>query len=401
MRVAIVCSCAEAGRNGVGDYSVRLASALVAAGHAALVVAERDTAQSGNAPSMELRENIRIIRLPGSASNEQRAGWLDAELLAFEPDWVLLQFVSWGMANRGVLDPVPRALLGVLARWRLAVYFHELWLGLECGASLRHRWWGRAQRRSILRFLQLAKPALTLTSNAAYGAVLDRFGWKSGIMPLHGNIPVCSDARADALGLLKRSRGWVPWNSRREVLMLTVFGAVFPAWNPEPALQWLCAEARRRSQRVLLVSVGRPSEQGTVVLERLARRVDGTFSFVALGEASPRIISGLLQETDVGMPTTDWLLLDKSSAAAAMREHGLPILIVRNRQRFRDLPGFSVTHGPAVFCFDPAAPPDFDKLVNARQPVEDALPALSRQLIALLERAPLRTQAPEEPAISA
>jgi hypothetical protein len=100
---------------------------------------------------------------------------------------------------------------------------------------------------------------------------------------------------------------------------------------------------------------------------------------------TPRIVSGLLQAADIGMPTTDWLLLGKSGAAAAMREHGLPLLMVRNTQRLR-IPEITVVHAPPVFRFDPE-PPDFNALVNARRPAEDSLPALSAQLVAMLENA--------------
>jgi len=169
--------------------------------------------------------------------------------------------------------------------------------------------------------------------------------------------------------------------------VLAIFGTVFPTWNPDTALHWFLAEARRRGRRVLVVSIGRPSEAGEALLARLAQRGGSDLSFCQLGEASPRLVSGLLQEADVGLPSTDWMLLGKSGVAAAMLEHGLPMLVVRNSQAFRDLPGFSVSHSPCVFRFDATAPPDFDSLVSTRQPAPDTLPRIIRELVALLERA--------------
>ncbi len=387
MKIAILCSRAEAGRDGVGDYSVRLAAGLSAVGHEALVLAERDTTLAAHAQTVETREGIRVVRLPASASDTQRGEWLAAELNAFSPDWVIVQFVCWGLADRGILDPPPTALIAALSRWRVAVYCHELWLGLDRGATMRHRLWGWRQRRSILRFLALARPALVLTSNPAYGAILERFGLRAQIVPLHGNIPVSGAAADEARQLIVKRLGRVPWSERREVLMLAVFGSVFPAWNPRPALSWLRTEAERRGQRVLLVSIGRPSQVGEALLAQLAAEEGPSLACVALGEAEPRMVSGLLQEADIGLPSTDWLLLGKSGAAAAMQEHGLPILIVRNEQTFRDLPGFSVTHPASVFRFDPAAPPDYDSLVRARRPAGDSLPSITRNLVNLLERA--------------
>jgi hypothetical protein len=69
-----------------------------------------------------------------------------------------------------------------------------------------------------------------------------------------------------------------------------------------------------------------------------------------------------------------------------MLEHGLPMLVARHRQAFRDLPGLSVSHPPSVFRFDASAPPDFDVLVTSRQPARDTLPQAARELVNLLER---------------
>ncbi len=387
VKIAIICSRAEAGRDGVGDYSVRLAAGFEACGHNTLVLAERDMMLAASTPTIETRDNIRVVRLPASAADSQRGEWLAAQLDAFAPDWVILQFVCWGLADRGILAPPPTSLLAALSRWRVAIYCHELWLGLDRGATMRHRLWGWRQRRSILRFLALARPALVLTSNPAYCAILERFGWRARILPLHGNIPVSDGAADEARQLIRQRLGRIPWRERREVLLLAVFGSVLPAWNPRPALSWLRTEAERRGQRVLLASIGRPSQVGEALLAGLAIDAGPSLACVALGEAAPRMVSGLLQEADIGLPSTDWLLLGKSGGAAAMQEHGLPILVVRNEQSFRDLPGFSVTHPDSVFRFDPAAPPDYDSLVRARRPAGDPLPSLTRDLVNLLERA--------------
>jgi len=387
MRVAIVCSGAEPGRDGVGDYSMRLASGLIACGNEALVIAHRDTALSAHVPSFDMRADVRVARFPASASDDERGQWLAAALADFSPDWVIFQFVCWGVADRGVLNPVPAALMAALSGRRVALYFHELWLGLDHGASLRHRWWGRRQRESILRFLSVLQPAVVLTSNPVYSAILQRFGWAAQVLPLLSNIPVCVGAASEVPQLLQQKCGGPPWGARHEVVMLAAFGTVLPAWNPEAALGWLRAEAQRRGRRVLFVSVGRASSQGEAWLARLARLGGPDLSFLLLGETSPKHVSGILQEADVGLPSTDWMLLGKSGAAAAMREHGLPMLVVRNEQRFRDLPGFSVSHSPSIVRFDAGAPPDFDSLVRTRQPARDTLPEAAGQLLTILERA--------------
>jgi hypothetical protein len=388
MNIAIICSSTEPGRDGVGDYSVRLGSALAALGHRVLVIAERDPAVSAAHPVNGEREGVAVLRLPASSSSEQRARALADALDGFAADWVILQFVCWGFADHGVLDPPLSALTAALSGRRIAVYCHELWLGLERGASLRHRLWGRRQRTSILRFLSQLRPALVMTSNAVYGNVLQRFGWSARIVPLFSNITFHPEGGAEFLSLLGERAGRPLFSSRSETVMVAVFGSVDPQWQPQAALHWIGTEARRRNRRVLLVIAGRRSPRDEKLVQRLAREVDSFATVLVLGEVSPDVVSGMLQEADIGLPSCDWLRLGKSGVAAAMTAHGLPMLVVRNGVSYRDLPELAVSHASSVFRFDAGHPPDFDRLAMARTRARDTVSEIARQIEAALEDAP-------------
>ena len=387
MNIAILCACAEPGRDGVGDYSARLAAALVALGHRALLIAERDFAVADAQIVNIERDGVPVLRLSARLPADQRGIALGAALGDFAPDWVILQFVCWGLADRGVLDPLPTALIDALAGRRVAVYCHELWLGLERGAPLRHRLWGWRQRRSILRFFSRLQPMLVMTSNAAYRGVLERFGWNARIVPLFSNIPFHVGARARFLSLLEQRAGRPPWNARTDVVMVAVFGSIYPEWQPQPALQWIGNEARRRNRGVLLVIAGRLSARGEALIGQLAREAGVAMTIQVLGEVAPDIVSGLLQEADIGLPSSDWLLLGKSGVVAAMTAHGLPMLVIRHGVSFRDLPHLAVTHAPPIFRFDIESPPsDFDRLLAPAR-AADTLPEITRQLVGALEDA--------------
>ena len=383
----MICSSAEPGRDGVGDYSVRLGSALVAQGHRVLLIAERDFAVTAAYPVAVEREGIPVLRLPGSLPDEQRARALREALEDFAPDWVIVQFVCWGFANHGVLDPPLAALVAALSGRRIALYCHELWLGLERGASVRHRLWGWRQRRAMLRFFSDLRPARVMTSNPVYRNVLAQFGWDANVVPLFSNVPLCVEGGPRFLSLLEERAGRRLWNSRSEVVMLAVFGSADPEWQPQAALRWIDAEARRRNRRVLLVIAGRRSPRDEALMTRLAGEVASSVTVLTIGEIPPEVVSGLLQEADIGLPTGDWLRLGKSGVAAAMSAHGLPMLVVRNDTSYRDLPGFTLSHGPVVFRFDADAPPDFDRLVTARTRAVDTLPEITRQLVGALKDA--------------
>jgi glycosyl transferase family 4 len=401
MKVAIICSGAEPGRDGVGDYSVRLGAALVAQGHRVLIIAERDFAVSAAHPVNGEREGVPVLRLPASVSSEHRARALADALDRFAADWVIVQFVCWGFADHGVLDPPLSALTAVLSGRRLAIYCHELWLGLERGASLRHRLWGRRQRKSILRFLSGLQPTLVMTSNTVYADVLRHFGWCSRMVPLFSNIPYHPEGGAKFLSLLAERAGQPLWSARSEIVMVAVFGSLdHPRWHPQAALRWVSTEAQRRNRKVLLVVVGRRSPRDERFAQRLASEVGSFARALVLGEVTPEVVSGMLQEADIGLPACDWLRLGKSGVAAAMTAHGLPMLVVRNDESYRDLPGLAVTHAPSVFRFDAAATPDFDRIAMARTRAADTLPDITRQLLAALEDVNLSHSAGTVPRLS-
>ena len=50
--------------------------------------------------------------------------------------------------------------------------------------------------------------------------------------------------------------------------------------------------------------------------------------FITLGVQPPRILSQVFQLLDLGLPSASWRLLAKSSAAASMLDHGLPLVVL-------------------------------------------------------------------------
>src|SRR5215468_1192322 len=96
----IACGGLQAGEDGVGDYSQRLAEALRDLGHACLVLALNDRTIDREV-AVTCESSIQLIRLPeslGLAAKSRRARSIVA---AWNPDWVSLQFVSYGFARRG------------------------------------------------------------------------------------------------------------------------------------------------------------------------------------------------------------------------------------------------------------------------------------------------------------
>ena len=130
MKTAFLCSSLERGRDGVGDYTRRLASELIRQGHPSIAISLNDTHISD--PVFELQKiegnSVSVLRLPGTMPWQERAStarkWLDA----FNPDWVSLQFVPFGFHPKGLPFGLSRHLKSIIGLRPLHWMFHELWV---------------------------------------------------------------------------------------------------------------------------------------------------------------------------------------------------------------------------------------------------------------------------------
>lgn len=385
-RVALVCATAEPGRDGVGDYAARVAAELAARGIGVCVIAVRDALLGEAVPTRAINDGVEMIRLPASAGDERCAGWLESLLDAFAPDCVYLQMVCWGFAPRGILRPTPAALAAVLQRYKLIVNAHELWLGLEDGASIKHRVWGHLQREGLLRFFAAIRPARIVTSTQGYAAVLRRHGWQPALLAIPSNILV---APADAAGVWAEIAPGLddPSGPRSGYFVAVTFATVVPEWQPLEALRWLSAQASLQGRRLLLVAVGRTHEAGQRRLDELRRALGSSAAVIVLGARPANFISALLREADIGLPSTPPAFIAKSGAAAAMRTHGLPMLLMDRGVRLRGVAPAREGSSSGSTLFDPANPPDLASMLASKRPPRDDLGDIVDELLALVDEA--------------
>jgi hypothetical protein len=281
MKIMFLCGSLEPGRDGVGDYTRRLAGECARRGHACTVIALHD-------PHVRRRTGgcagaVRFLRLPASADWAGRVGRVLQEQRDGAPDWVSWQFVAYGLDPRGL---VPSALLDCapeLRGPRCHVMMHELWIGLEAGSGWRARATGWRQRRRVVRLLERLRPDCLQTSNQAYRQALGGAGFAAGVLGLFGNVPV-ADRAAGGADVLAR---WLPaagGPGGAAPLVALAFGTLHPQWRPEATVDWLKATARRHGRTPALLAVGRLGPQAGAAL-------DIRFGAAALGRLRHRAAS--------------------------------------------------------------------------------------------------------------
>ena len=333
MKIAFVTSSAEAGKDGMGDYTLSLAAALQSLGHSVLVIGLNDRwiEEGSAAATRDNADGVALERLASTIPFPDRIDRACARLTDFRPDWASFQMSCYAYHPKGILFGVNRhlrRLAEACENWQ--VMFQELWIAFQKDASLKNRIVGTLQRRSIKGGVCALRPKLLQTSTPLFRAMLRTIGIEASVLPLAGSIPVNPDAGVDwFLEALGKPGSPVAAEKRKEHLAGGFFGAIYPNWEPEPFFSSLRKVASKTGQKVTIFAAGRMGGGGEVIWDRLAPAYPD-FRFHKLGELSFDRVSQYLRNLDFGIAATPWLAIGKSSATAAMLDHGIPVLVTRN-----------------------------------------------------------------------
>jgi hypothetical protein len=332
----LVCSALEAGRDGVGDYCRVLAGEFEKLGHPSVALGLNDRFVERAALAENSSDRRRFVRLPASVPASERYAQAARVIEDWRPDWLSLNFVSYGFQKRGMPVHELWRLPQLFADRKLAVMLHELWVGLDDDHSPKNRFlYGPVQRRLLFALLRRLKPARLQTTNASYREVLARHRLDAEVVPIFGNVPVGAETAETWLydGLAQQG-ALGPGFDRSRCWLFGMFGLIDPSWPAIAIFSRLAEIARRADRRIIIVSIGNAGEGAASLFERAKTALPG-LSFALLGRRPAEQISQFLNTMDFGLSSYPYALLGKSGAVAAMLEHGLPVIVSRGH---RDVP---------------------------------------------------------------
>lgn len=327
MRLVLLCSSLEPGRDGVGDYSRRLAQELGKQGHECALVALNDQHLPPGEQELTQQAGLQVLRLSAGLSWGRRMTRARLFLKEYQTDWVSLQFVPYGFHRRGFCFGLGSRLLSITRGSRRHVFFHELSVGLGMDESLNHRAQGYIQQVAIRRLLRKWKPDCVHTHVPAYQAILAKWGTHADLLPLPGNIPL---AKAGLVSL--EFDVWVEKrrNHPGKYLLGGYFGCFYPNAAEPEFVAGLSKLAEARDAEIICFLAGRQTSDALGRWRSLEAGADTRVSWMFLGEMPPEAVSRYLQELDFGIAATPWELVSKSGSTAAMLDHGLPVLVPRD-----------------------------------------------------------------------
>lgn len=317
MRIAFICGSLEPGRDGVGDYTRRMAGELVRQGHQAFILALRDFDLSdafiGNQKDESI--DIPVLRIPAGLGTEECVEQASLWIEHFKPDCISLQFVPFAYHAKGLPYRLSHQLNSIRKARQLHIMFHELWVGMNEGAPVKYKVWGWLQRLIIQFLIFDLKPEIIQTQTEAYQLLLAKLGYDVKLLPLFSNIPLLNSSK---------ERTAVSYRGTSE-LSFILFGAIHPNAPVKDFANEVqeYAKVNRMQVRVLMVGkCGHEQRNWEEVFRSIGADVQ------VLGQQDPEIISAMLSKASVGISTTPLALADKSGSVMAMKEHGLPVICV-------------------------------------------------------------------------
>jgi len=336
VRIAFITSSLEPGQDGVGDYTRRLAAECIRQGHPSIIAGLNDSSISQTIRQSQKIEGtgVSVLRLPKAMPWSERTREARDWVNTFKPDWVSLQFVPFGFHPKGLCFGLERRLATINPRGKWHIMFHELWLGLGDKAPVKFRLWGTLQRMMVRKMTNCLHPQMVHTQAEPYRKVLDQEGIKTSILPLFSNIPRANGNGGESPlpALLAEAIG--PQPDRAKLYLAGVLGAVHPEWNAEQTVNVLLPLVQRSQKRLVLVFLGR-NHLTPAAFDQLKSALQHRADVVVTGERTSDEISRMLQSLDLGLATSPRQIIQKSGSAAALLDHGLPVLVTRDDWRLR------------------------------------------------------------------
>ncbi|MHB8208749.1 hypothetical protein [Mucilaginibacter sp.] len=329
MKVLFICGSLESGKDGVGDYTKKMALMCKEYGIKPLIIAINDKyidrVQSGYV------DNIPFFRIPEIIAIKDKVIEVKKIIVLNTPiDWISLQFVSYSFSNKGLIYKYIKPLKLLFSGFKVHIMMHELWVGEEREASFKNKYLGYLQKIFVINLLKSIKPLVVNTSIPLYKHMLENAGINVSILPLFSNInyPKINDDK-----YLETIPDDIVTNKNNYIIGC-VFGSIYHAsWDMASLFHLLEKKSKSDEKKILIISVGKIST-GEEFWKELPLKYPN-FRFLTIGIQDETVISNLMYNfVDFGIVTTPAIIAGKSGTYMAFLEHGLPVFSKKNELSF-------------------------------------------------------------------
>ena len=330
MKILFICGALEPGKDGVGDYTRRLAGAVQSLGHESTIIALYDSWVGETTVAAQFAENdlIQVLRIASNTSDRHRYRRAKEWVNAFDPLWISLQFVPYAFNPKGLPFSLAGELRALLVNDRhLHIMFHEIWVGPAKRIDWK-RWLTSAlQQKIISRLINSLQPAMVHTQLPLAQHNLQSIKKDIHPLPLFSNIDFFNQ----------------PVQPANQVLRVGFFSQATASRPIITFLEELYSNATKAGRKIELLFIGGNPAKMKAAGEMLKTRACFKDNIFFTGFLPAEGISAALQQCSLGITQVPRHALGKSGSVAAFLHHGIPVAapVVQQGKHPKDIGFFS------------------------------------------------------------
>jgi hypothetical protein len=316
IKLVFICGTLEPGKDGVGDYTRRLAGEMIRQGHEASIVAIHDGYTSEIFVGFQHDEEttVPVLRIPSAASKKSLLSYATTFISDANPDWISLQYVPFSFHHKGLHLGLSGILKEIVAGRKWHIMFHEIWVGLERGSKWKFMLLGFFQQLLIKQLLNNLSIKNIHTHSNFYKALLEQKKIKSELLPLFSNLTKSN---------LHREPRPNPFFLSENELGFVFFGTIHKTTSLLDFLKAIKLFESKTGKRIRLFFIGK---NGPLISNWISTcKIEGV-KIKVLGEQYSDIVLNLLEHATIGVSTTALAMIEKSGSVAAMLGSGLPVI---------------------------------------------------------------------------
>ncbi len=318
INIVFICGSLEPGKDGVGDYTRRLAGELVRMGNNVFLLSiyDRFVTDLYEGHIMDTTTRLNCLRIPANYTFNQRVTYSRSFTKKCQPDWISLQYVPFSFHPKGLHIRLKSLLKNLNPGVKWHIMFHELWTGSQGANDLKTKIYGRLQKIIIRNLVRKFNFSVITTSIENYQKAIDFK--QSFLLPIFGNIPQLNYKIE-----LKRNSG--------NLFRVIVFGTItndLDLFNKQ--IIWLNSLAHAAHKKMELFFIGNSGSNLTHA-KAIAANIIGDELINITGFLSEDVIASHLIAADFGISRADFEYYGKSGTTLSMLEYGLPVLLKGER----------------------------------------------------------------------
>ena len=332
LKILFICGSLEYGKDGVGDYTRRLACQLNRFNHNCQIIALMDKYCSIKFEDFQSFESITVktLRLPFSNGYKSNTDEGLKFINAFNPEIISLQFVPFSFHNKGLPFWLNSSITAFSLNRNCHIMFHELWVGMERGTSIKHFLWGVLQKRIIKSFLKVLNNKVVHTQTSLYKSQLVKLNFNVHLLPLFSNLEF------EKFNNLPPNPSSYNSILSKKYITCAIFGEIHHGAPVNLFTKELSDLLNGQGIKVTLLILGKCGKEFELWKSAFILR---GFKVNIVGWQSSQDIVSSLSSSDFGITTTPYPLVDKSGSVAVMQTIGIPVICVARtwKPRVKDL----------------------------------------------------------------